>query len=103
MLNRLATLAHCLRIGIETLLHRFEHVLVLPSFNSPLGFLRALSLEWAASARRRPIVAQCPTVLLVRITIGQLLARRTAIAILRRQIGEVLLAKAAIRFRTGCH
>jgi hypothetical protein len=30
----LATLAHCLRIGIETLLHGIEQVLVLPSANA---------------------------------------------------------------------
>src|SRR4051812_41160151 len=103
MLDRLATLAHRLRIVVETLLHGFEDMLVLPSLNTPLGVLRTLSLEWAVPARRRPIVAQSPAVLLVRVTIGQLLARRTTIDILRRQIGEVLLAVATVRLRARCH
>ena len=48
-------------------------------------------------------MAQRPAALLVRITIGQLLARWAAIDIFRRQIDEVLLAKAAIRLRARCH
>jgi hypothetical protein len=36
MLGCLAPLAHRLRVLIETLLHGFEHVLVLPSLNAPL-------------------------------------------------------------------
>ena len=45
MLDRLAALAHRLRVLIETLLHGFEHVLVLPSRNASLGRRRALRLE----------------------------------------------------------
>ena len=57
-----------------------------PSLNAPLVCLRTLRLERAVPTRGRPIMAQRPAVLLVRITIGQLLARRTAIHILDRQI-----------------
>ena len=89
MLGRLAAQAHCLRVLIETLLHGFEHVLMLPSRDAPLGSLRTLRLERAVRARRRPITAQRLAVLLVRITIGQLLAGRTAIDILRRQVDEL--------------
>jgi hypothetical protein len=40
-------------------------------------------------------MAQRLAILLVRITIGQLLARWGAVDIFRRQIGEVLLAEAS--------
>src|SRR5262249_632486 len=88
MLDRLATLAHRLRIGIETLLHGFEHVLMFPSFDAPRGFLRTLRLERTVAARPCPVIAQRPAVLLVCVTIGQLLAGRTAIDILRPPIDE---------------
>ena len=42
MLDGLATLEHSLWIGIETLLHRFEHVLVFPSLDASLICLRTL-------------------------------------------------------------
>src|SRR6202040_1153652 len=103
MLDRLAALAHRLRLLIETLLHGFEHVLVFPSRDAPLRSLRTLRFERAARACRRPIAVQRLAVLLVCITIGQLLARRAAIDILRQQIDEVLFAEAAIRLRARCH
>src|SRR5258708_20433646 len=99
VLNWLAPLTHRLRVFIETLLPGFEHVLMLPSLNAPLVCLRTLRLERAVPTRGRPIMAQRPAVLLVRITIGQLLPRRTAIHILDRQIDKVLLAVAAVRLR----
>jgi hypothetical protein len=51
VLGCLATLAHCLRIGIETLLHGFEYVLVLPSTDAPFPSRRTPRFELAASAR----------------------------------------------------
>jgi hypothetical protein len=36
--SRLAPHAHRLRVRIKTLLHGFKHMLMLPSFNTPLGF-----------------------------------------------------------------
>jgi hypothetical protein len=41
MLDCLAAPAHRLRVLIETLLRRFEHVLVFPSRDSPLWLLDA--------------------------------------------------------------
>src|SRR5262249_26388704 len=99
MLGCLAPLAHRLRVLIETLLHGLEHVLVLPSLNAPVRSARALSLERTLRACCGPIMTQRPATLLVRITIGQLLARWAAVDIFRRQIGEVLLAEAAICLR----
>src|SRR5258707_7186271 len=78
MLDRLTALAHCLRVLIETLLHSFEQAFVLPSRDAPLRSLGTLKFERAARACRRPIAPQRLAVLLVRITIGQLLARRAA-------------------------
>src|SRR5580704_11689015 len=80
MLDCLAAHAHRLRVLIETLLHRFEHVLVFPSRDSPLGSCRTPGFERAARACRRPVAAQRLAVLLVRITIGQLLARRAELS-----------------------
>src|SRR3984893_17311819 len=90
MLDCLAAHAHRLRVLIETLLHRFEHVLVFPSRDSPLGSCRTPGFERAARACRRPVAAQRLGVLLVRITIGQLLARRAAIDILRGETNPSL-------------
>src|SRR5262245_48365693 len=72
MLDRLATQAHRLRVLIETLLHSFKHVLVLPSCDAPLGSLGTLRFERAVRACRRPIAAQRLAVLLIGVTIGQL-------------------------------
>ena len=58
------------------------------------GPLRTLRFERAARACGRPIAAQRLAILLVRIMITKLLARRAAVHILRRQIDEVLLAEA---------
>src|SRR5947207_15966219 len=85
MLDCLAAHAHRLRVLIETLLHRFEHVLVVPSRDSPLGPCRTPGFERAARACRRPVAAQRLAVLLVRITIGQLLARRAATIVVYRR------------------
>jgi hypothetical protein len=98
MLDCLAAHAHRLRVLIETLLHSFEHVLVFPSRDSPLGSCRTPGFERAARACRRPVAAQRLAILLVRITIGQLLARRAAIDILSWQINEILLAETASDF-----
>src|SRR5207244_6515468 len=103
MLDRLTALAHCLRVLIETLLHSFEQVFVLPSRDAPLWSLGTLRFERAARACRRPIAAQRLAVLLVRITIGQLLARRAAVDILRRSLNKVLIAEEAIRLRARGH
>src|SRR4029077_8938991 len=96
MLRRLAAHAHLLWLRIETLLHGFERVFVLPSCDASLCARRTTRFERAARARRRPIAAQRLAGFLVGIPIGQRLARRAAIHIFCRQINEVLLAEAAI-------
>src|SRR5262245_22549964 len=96
MLGCLAPLAHRLRVLIETLLHGLEHVLVLPSGDAPLGAGRTLRFERAARACGRPISTQRLAILLIRVTIGQLLARWAAIGILLRQIEEVVVAESSL-------
>ena len=97
------SLAHRLRVLIEALLHGFEHMLMLPSGNAPEGCRRALGFERAGRAGRRPVMAQRLAILLIRKTIGQFLARRAAIDILRGQIDKVLFAEPAICLRTRGH
>jgi hypothetical protein len=50
MLDRLAPLAHGLRVGIEPLLHRLDDVLVLPPRDPTLVARGALMLDRAGSA-----------------------------------------------------
>jgi len=59
VLDHLTTHAHRLRVLIETLLHSFEQMFVLPSRDASLGSRRALRFERATRACRRPIAAQC--------------------------------------------
>ena len=56
MLSRLAPLAHRLRILIETLLHGFENVLMLPSGDpSLLGGGTAMYVDIQSNHRVRPV------------------------------------------------
>src|SRR6201997_4147932 len=100
MLSRLAAQAHRLWVLIETLLHGFETMFVLPSRNPPLWSRCTLRFERTG---RRPIAAQGLAILLVRVTIAKLLTSRAAVRILCRQIDEVLLAEAAFRLRARRH
>ena len=69
MLDRLATLAHGLRIGIEALLHGLEQMLVLPSRNPSFRPCRALRFERALRTCRGPVAPQHLASFLVRIAI----------------------------------
>src|SRR6516165_7960817 len=57
MLDGLAAQTHGLRVFIETLLHGFEHVLMLPSADAPLRSCGTARFQRTAWARRRPIAA----------------------------------------------
>ena len=103
MLDRLATRAHRIRIFIEPLLHRLDHVLVLPARNSTLLACRALALDRAGAARIGPVAPHTLPVLLGSEIVSQCLAGRAAVDILRRQIDEILLAETALRFRSRRH
>src|SRR5258708_21032410 len=70
MLGRLAAYAHRLRVLIETLLHGFEHVFMLPSCDPAFRPCRAARFEGTARTSRRPIATQRLAVLLVLIPIS---------------------------------
>ena len=95
MLDRLAPLAHLLRMLVEPALHGFENMLVLPSRDPSLLGGSALMLDGAALAGVGPVAAQDQSIFLVRVAVGQLLTGRTDVDILIGHIAEVLLAEAA--------
>jgi hypothetical protein len=82
VLGRLASYPHGLRVLIETLLHGFEQVFVLPTCDSALRTRRTTRFEKAARACRRPLATQHLAVLLAGVTIGELLTGWAAADIL---------------------
>ena len=70
MLDRLAPLAHGLRVRVETLLHGVEQVLVLPPRNASLRTRGALRFERAIGTGSRPIAPQNLAALFARVTIS---------------------------------
>src|SRR5262249_43250690 len=103
MLDRLAPLTHGVRIGVEPLLHSFQHLFVLPARDASLGPGGAMRLERAFRTRRCPVAPQLLSVLLVRVSVLKALAGRTAVDVLFGLVGEVLLAKSPRRLRARCH
>src|SRR5690348_8588729 len=79
MLDRLAPLAHGLRILVEPSLHSLEHMLVLPARDPPLHCCRAAALERTGSARVGPIAAQVQAVFDVGVIVLQPFASGAAI------------------------
>ena len=98
MLDRLAPLAHGLRVRLETLLYGLDDVLMLPSRDPALLARGALVLDRAGSARVGPIATQLLSVLRGSEVVLEVLASRAAVDILLGQIDEVLLAEAAFAF-----
>ena len=88
VLDRLAALAHGLRILVETPLHRLQYMLVLPAGDATLLARRAAVLDRAGAARIGPVAPQLLPVLLVHVVERQPLAGRAAIDIFLRQIGD---------------
>src|SRR5262252_6636178 len=103
MFDCLATLTHRLRVLVEALLYRLHHMLVLPSRDPSLLAGGAAVLKRATAARIRPIAPQLLPVLLSRVAVAQLFARRAAVHILFAEIDEVLLAEPAFGLGTRCH
>src|SRR5688572_1419002 len=93
MLDGLAPPPHSVRIGVEAPLHCFEYVLIRGSRDAPLLPSSADSLQYAAATRGRPVAAQRLAFLDVAVAIGELLAGRTAVGVLVREIGKILLAE----------
>src|SRR6516225_11525548 len=97
MLHRLAAHPHGLGVLVEALLHRFQHMLMLPARDPPLLAGCAARFERTVTAGVGPIAPQLLPVHLEGVVVAQLFARRTAIHVLAAEIDKVLFAKAAPR------
>src|SRR5471030_447788 len=95
MLDRLATLAHFLRMLVEPALNSFKNVLMVPSRDPSLLGGRAAMLDSAALAGVGPVAAQRQSVFLGRVVVSELLTGRTKVNVLASHIAEVLLAEAS--------
>src|SRR5262245_4721960 len=103
MFDRLAPLAHGMRIGIEPLLHSFEYLLVLPARDASLRSCRAVRLERTFRTRCCPVAPQLFSILLVGVPILETLAGWAAIDVLLRQVDKVLLAEPPCRLGSRGH
>src|SRR4029434_6970398 len=97
MLDRLAPLAHLLRILIEPALHRLENVLMLPSGDPSFLAGGAAVLDGAALAGIGPVAAQDQSIFLVRVMVSEPFTGRTNVDVVLSQVAEVLLAEAPFR------
>ena len=97
MLDGLTTHAHCLRVRIETLLHRFKQVLVLPSRDPSFLGGGAVVLDGAALVGVGPVAVQDKPMFLVGEVVGEPFTGRTNVNVLFSHVAEVLLAEAPLR------
>src|SRR5271168_2267254 len=95
MFDRLAALAHLLRMLVEPALNGFENVLMFPSGDPSFLAGGASGLDCTAPADVGPVAAQHQSVFLGRVVVGELLASRTNVNVLVSHIAEVLLAEAS--------
>src|SRR5262245_25830724 len=103
MLDCLASLPHLLRLLVESALHRFENVFVLPAGDASLLAAGAGRLDRAALASIGPVAAQGQAVFLVGVAVRQPVAGRTDVDILASQVTEVLLAETPSRKHARGH
>src|ERR1700723_1456304 len=94
MFDRLAALSHGLRVSVETLLHRLQHMLMLPSRNPPFLAGCAARFERTVTAGVGPIAPKLLPVLLVGVVVVQLFAGRAAVDVFVGEIDKVLFAEA---------
>src|SRR5207237_10361730 len=94
MLDRLAPLAHFLRVLVESPLNGFEKVFMLPSGDSPLLAGGAVLLDGAAPAGVGRVAAQDQSVFFGREGVGEPLSHRTNVNGLLDEVAEVVLAEA---------
>ena len=97
MLDRLAPLAHLLRMLVEPALNGFENVLMFPSRDTSFLGGSATMLDGAALAGVGPVAAQDQSVFLGRVVIGELLTGGTNVNVLLSHVAEVLLTEAPFR------
>src|SRR5271170_2230585 len=103
MFDRLAALAHLLRMLVEPALNGFENLLMFPSCDPPFLGGRARGLDCAALAGVGPVAAQRQSVFLGRVAVSEILPRRTNVNVLASHIAEVLLAEASFCFCVRGH
>src|SRR6516162_5657130 len=96
MLDRLAPLAHFLRVLVEPALDGFENMFVLPTRDPSLFAGRAAALESAALAGVGPIATQDQPIFLIRVAVDEPLTSRADVDVLVSHVAEVLLAKAPL-------
>jgi hypothetical protein len=94
MLNRLAPLAHLLRMLVEPVLDGFENVLMLPSGDPSLLAGSAAVFDGAALANIGLVAAQDQSIFLGSEVIGELFAGGTDVNVLLSHVAEVLFADA---------
>ena len=97
MLDRLAPLAHLLRMLVEPALHGLENVLMLPSGDPSLLAGGAAMLDGAALAGVGPVAAQDQSIFLGGVVVGEPFTGRTNVNVLLGHVAEVLLAEAPFR------
>src|SRR6516162_4721122 len=95
VLGRLAAYAHRLRVLIETLLHGFEHVLMLPPSDQPLLGRGAAMLDGATLTGVGPVTAQNQSAFFCREGISKRFSSGTNVNVLLFDIAEVLLAESS--------
>jgi len=103
VLDRLAALTHLLRMLIEPALHRFQHMLMLPSGDPSFLAGRATVFDGAALTGVGPVAAHHLAVLLVRVVVREAFTGRTNINVFLSYVAEVLFAEAAFRLRVRGH
>ena len=93
MLNRLAPLAHLLRMFVEPALHRLKNVLVLPSGDPSFLAAGAGLLDGAVLTGIGPVAAQDQSMFFVGVVVGERFAGRTDVNVVPSHVAEVLLAE----------
>jgi hypothetical protein len=96
--NKLFSLLHDRRVGFAPLLHALENMRIDPAGHaSTICVAGARLLQGTSPACTGGLVAAMAAQLGRRTAQGQLLSRRTPVAVLCQVIGEALLAKASTR------
>ena len=97
VLDRLAPLAHLLRMLVEPALHRLKNVLMLPSGDPAFLAGGAAVLDATALAGFGRVAAQDQSIFRGGEGVGEPFAGRADVNVLVSQISEVLLAEAPFR------
>jgi hypothetical protein len=97
MLDRLAPLAHLLRMLVEPALYCLENMLMLPTADPTLLARGAAVLDGAALANIGRVAVQNQSIFLGCEGLGEPFTGRTNVNVLLHEVAEVLLAEAPFR------